>query len=444
MIPDNLIAKDLQHIWHPCSLMKDFERYPPLVVHAAKGSYLETNEGQLIDGISSWWCKSLGHQHPAIMTAIRDQLDRFEHVMPANTTHPSIVALSEALTEITHKQHVYFASDGASAIEVAIKLAIQATAIKGQPERHHIIALRHAYHGETLGALSVSDLALFKHAWSQFGFPCHFLDPIPYVCDIHDPLWKCADLHWASIVKQLDAVKHLSCAIIVEPIVQGANGLWPYSADFLSKLAVYAQQHDIYLIADEIMTGLGRTGEWLACDHAGIQADMVCLSKGLTSGSVPLSCVLIDHSIYELYYGQTNPQHYFLHSHTYSGNPLAVAAALATIETMRTEDINQQARELGSYMRRCFSEVITRSGQFTPLRGIGAMVAADFIGDCDANFSLCFAQEAQKRGALLRTIGQTLYWFPPLNTAAATIDKLADITDQAIQAVLQEQARCTV
>ena len=192
------------------------------------------------------------------------------------------------------------------------------------------------------------------------------------------------------------------------------------------------------------MTGLGRTGEWLACDHAGIQADMVCLSKGLTSGSVPLSCVLIDHSIYELYYGQTNPQHYFLHSHTYSGNPLAVAAALATIETMRTEDINQQARELGSYMRRCFSEVITRSGQFTPLRGIGAMVAADFIGDCDANFSLCFAQEAQKRGALLRTIGQTLYWFPPLNTAAATIDKLADITDQAIQAVLQEQARCTV
>ncbi|PJD93572.1 MAG: adenosylmethionine--8-amino-7-oxononanoate transaminase [Legionella sp.] len=439
---DALIAKDLNHVWHPCTIMKNLEQDPPLIVTGAKGSYLETHQGRLIDAISSWWCKSLGHGHPAILAAIQQQLHQFEHVISANTTHPSIVALAEELAAISGKQHVFFASDGSSAVEIALKLAIQATVLKGQRERNQFIALRHAYHGETLGALSVTDMGIYKDAWASFGVNCHFLDPIPYVNDRQDPLWNDAASYWSQLLPQLDALKHQVCAIILEPVIQGANGLRPYSADFLTKLAAFAKQHDIYLIADEIMTGLGRTGEWLASHHANINPDMICLSKGLTSGTVPLSCVLIDHSLYDLFYHEDDPKRCFLHSHTYSGNPLGIAAALATIQTMRAEHINQQARELGAYMHQCFLEVITATGHFTSCRTLGAIVAADVTG-IHPNFSRALARAAQERGALLRPIDQTLYWLPPLNTSRATIDQLADITHQSIQSVFQGDL-CTV
>lgn len=435
--PDNLIQNDLKHIWHPCSIMKDFEHCPPLIVKHAHGSFIETDQGTLIDGISSWWCKSLGHGHPAIIAAIRAQLDTFEHVMPANTTHPKIVALAQELASISNKQHVYFASDGSSAVEIALKLAIQATVLKGQPERNHIIALSNSYHGETLGALSVTDLGEYSHAWSSYGLNCHFLKPIPYTSDPTDPLWNCADAIWPNILPQLELLKDKACAIIFEPVIQGACGLRPYSADFLAKLVAFARKHDLYVIADEIMTGLGRTGTWLACNHANISPDLICLSKGLTSGTVPLSCVLIDHSIYDLFYHEEDPQKAFLHSHTYSGNPLAVAAALATIQTIKTEGIIEQAKDLGDYMRHTFQEVLSKSGQFCNIRSLGAIVAADYQGPNQINFAQNFARFAQENGALLRPINNTLYWLPPLNTSVDTIDKLAQCTDSAIQSVLK-------
>jgi len=256
-----------------------------------------------------------------------------------------------------------------------------------------------------------------------------------------DPLWNDAHTQWAQILPQLEALKDQTCAIILEPIVQGANGLRPYSADFLSKLAAFAKQHGLYLIADEIMTGLGRTGTWFASEHAQINPDMICLSKGLTSGSMAMSCVLIDHDIYDLFYHESDPKRSFLHSHTYGGNPLAMAAALATLQTMRIENINQTAQTLGHYMRQQFQAVIEQSGQFNHLRSLGAIVAADFTGT-HPDFARCLARAAQNGGALLRPIGRTLYWLPPLTTSHATIDQLAEITAQAIQTVLQEET-CT-
>ncbi|HVT62400.1 MAG TPA: adenosylmethionine--8-amino-7-oxononanoate transaminase [Legionellaceae bacterium] len=425
-----LIVKDLNHVWHPCTIMKNLEQHPPLIIKRAKGAYIETDQGLLIDAISSWWCKSLGHGHPGVIAAIQHQLHQFEHVIAANTTHENRVYLAEELQAISQKQHVFFASDGACAIEIAIKLAVQAMSIKDQAHRHQFIALRHAYHGETLGALSVSDLGLYKEAWARLSMPCHFLD-IPYVNSIEDPLWRNAESAWKAALPYVDSLKNHVCAIIVEPIIQGGNGLRLYSADFLTRLARYAKQHDIYLIADEIMTGLGRTGEWLAGSYAQIQPDMICLSKGLTSGTIPLSCVLIDHDIYTLFYHQREPQYCFLHSHTHSGNALGIAAALATIRIIREENIIQQARDLGSYMRQCFQEVIQASGQFQNSRHIGAIVAADYSGE-HPHFSQALAQAAQKAGALLRPIDNTLYWLPPLNTSRTTIEHLADITHQAI------------
>ena len=432
---DELLSQDLKHVWHPCTQMKDFERYPPLIVHRAQGSYLYTDRGPIIDAISSWWCKSLGHGFPAVIDAIKNQLNRFEHVIGADTTYPNIVELAEQLADISHLQHVFFASDGSSAVEIAMKLALHASQLQGYTTRKQFIALKNSYHGETLATLSISDLGLYKKPFADFGVQCHFLQAIPYVANQQDPLWHNCDREWSLIHQELETVKDNVCAIIIEPIVQGAGGMLCYSADFLRKLAAWAKLNNIYLIADEIMTGMGRTGKWLACNHAGIQPDMICLSKGLTAGSMPLSCVLIDNPIYTLFYHDAAEGKSFLHSHTYSGNPLAVSAALATIKTMRSEGINQQAEELGACMRQYFTEVATQTGKLSNIRSIGAIVAGDLEGHESQRYGYQIHQEALRRGALLRPIGNTLYWLPPLTTDDQTIEKLAEITRLSINAV---------
>lgn len=430
-----LIKRDLQHIWHPCTQMKDFEYYPPLVINKAKGSYLYTNKGPIIDAMASWWCKSLGHGHPAVISAIQNQLNHFEHVIAANTTHPNLVELGEKLASITKKQQLFFACDGSSAVEIAMKLAIHANQIKGKNERNGFVALENSYHGETLGTLSVSDLGLYKKPYEEFGVRCHFIKSVPYVSEQTDPLWFDANQYWLDTFAMLEKIKTKVCAIIVEPLIQGANGMRCYSADFLKKLASWAKNNDIYLIADEIMTGLCRTGEWLASYHADVEADIICLSKGLTSGTLPLSCVLIDKMIYDLFYDDYEHGKSFLHSHTYSGNALAVSAALATIKTMEEENIKEQVARLGQFMRQQFDQIASISGKLRNVRSLGAMVAADLIPNGHPRLGNELYKAAIERGALLRPLGNTLYWLPPLNTSHQTIENLAEITLNSIRAI---------
>lgn len=439
MVNDShIIQTDLKHIWHPCAQMKDFEQCPPLVIHRAKGSYLYTDKGEIIDALSSWWCKSLGHGHPAILAAMKQQLDAFEHVIAANTTHPLLAELGEKLANITNKPHVFFASDGACAVEIALKMALHACQIKGQAHRSEIISLTNSYHGETFATLSVSDIGIYKKPYEGYGLTCHFIQPTPEITDTSDPLWQNADTNWPATLAKLEGIKANVCALIVEPIIQGSGGMRCYSADFLNKLANWAKKNNIYLIADEIMTGIGRTGKWLASEHAAIEPDLICLSKGLTAGCMPFSCVLIDESIYQLFYGDYAEGNSFLHSHTHSGNALAVSAALATLKVIESENMNQQAVELGHVMHQYFQQIATASGKLTNIRCIGAMVAGDLVTSDDClRPSFRFYQEALKRGALLRPLGNTLYWMPPLNTDVNTIDKLADITLNSLYALYE-------
>ena len=432
----NLIQRDLKHVWHPCSHMSDFEQHPPLIVERAQGSYLYTNQGPLIDAISSWWCKSLGHGHPNVINAIKQQLNKFEHIIGANTTYPAIVELAEHLSDITNKQHVFFASDGSCAVEIALKLALHACQLKGLTNKTAFIALQNGYHGETLATLNVSDVSRFKTTFPSIGLNCHYLSQIPYVTGVNDPLWSDCSAIWPAILAQLETVKNKTCAIIFEPIVQGAGGMLCYSMDFLRRVSAWAKANQIYLIADEIMTGIGRTGKWLACQHADIQPDMICLSKGLTSGSLPLSCVLIDHEIYALCYDASDRSKAFLHSHTYSGNPLAVSAALATIQTIYNENLIIQAQQLGAHMLQQFQQVADATCVLTNIRSIGAIVAGDLITQ-DQHLGYKISQIAIKMGALIRPLGNTIYWLPPLNTSTATITKLAEITHNAIRSVAQ-------
>ncbi len=433
---ENLLMRDSAHIWPSCTPLNPEISIPRLVVERASGSYLYTNQGVVIDAISSWWCKALGHGPTPVIEAIKKQLSKFEHVIAANTTYPAQVELAEKLTRLTKKQQVFFASDGSSAVEIALKLALHAMQLRGYPERREFITLSNAYHGETLATLSVSDVGCYTAPFEGMGVTSHVLENIPYVSGPEDPLWSDCAVAWPQIEAQLERIKHQVCGVIVEPILQGAGGMKVYSADFLRRLSAWSNQNKCYLIADEIMTGFGRTGCLFASEHAGIHPDLMCLSKALTAGTTPLSCVLIDAEIYDVF--DSNPRHPFLHSHTYTGHALGVVAALATLNHMQSIQITEKANALGVYMKARFKEVASRTGRITNIRALGGMVAGELVTEDNQVMGRRLSREALSRGALLRPLGNTLYWFPPLTSSNTVIDDLAAITEKAIQKLMAQ------
>lgn len=434
------VQRDLEHIWHPASQMKDYQSHPPVQLASASGSYLTLTDGRrLIDATSSWWCKLLGHGHPRLKAALHQQAERFEHVMLANTTHDVIVQLSERLAQLTPTlSKSIYASDGACAVEMAMKMSIHARHIQGETGRTRFMSLSGAYHGETCGALSVSDLGLYQTPYKALLVEQPVITGIPYVSGVEDPLWSDCSAVWPAIEAQLIRYADSLTAIVVEPILQGANGMRLYSADCLKRLAQFAKQHGIHLIADEIMTGLGRTGRYLACEHAGVVPDFLCLGKGLTGGWLPLSVTLTSDAIYDLFYDDYEMGKSFLHSHTYSGNALAAAVALACFDVIEEENLIQRASALSANLHALMSTVAKETGLLRSVRTIGAMVAADLTDDLPhkrAGFAVSKAAVAE--GVLLRSLGNTVYWTPPLNVTPAVVDELAAGTQAAIISALQ-------
>lgn len=434
----DLIDQDLKHIWHPCSQMKDYEVFMPLIVTRASGSYIQLADGRkMIDAISSWWCKSLGHNHPRLKKVLLQQLDKFEHVLLANTTNETIVTLSKKLAQLTHSLNkVFYAGDGSCAVEIAMKMSLHARQIQGDVNRTKFIALKNSYHGETVGAMSVSDIGMYRTPYQSMLFDTHFISSIPYVSHVDDPLWSDCSDYWEKIEKTLESHAEKTTALLVEPIVQGAGGMKIYSQDFLKRLRTWTQQHNIHLIADEIMTGIGRTGKMLACEHADIEPDFLCLSKGLTSGWMSFSVVLTSDDIFQIFYADYATGKSFLHSHTYSGNALAACVALEVLTIIEEQNLLQSVRHLGEIMLKEIKDVAETTNKLTHVRGIGAMVAADLVCE-DHNRRLGFEvyQKATDMGALLRPLGNTIYWLPPLNTDTETIKELSHITKKALLAV---------
>jgi adenosylmethionine-8-amino-7-oxononanoate aminotransferase len=423
-----------QLIWHPCSQMQDYELFKPLNINKASGSYLElTNGSKIIDAISSWWCKSLGHSHPRLKAALLEQVEKFEHVIFANTTYEKIIELSTMLGNLLpHLNKVFYAGDGSSAVEIAMKMSIHARNISCEKHKTKFIALSNGYHGETAGALSVSDVGIFRDPYQAILFDTFFITP-NYVHSVTDNGWTDAAEHWQMIEPLLLQQQQETTAIIVEPIMQGAAGMRMYSQDFLYRLAKFAKEHNIHLIADEIMTGVGRTGKMLACEHAAIQPDFLCLSKGLTSGWLAFSAVLTTDDIYQTFYDDHASGKAFLHSHTYSGNALGACLAVATLQEIYDHKLINRADELQKLMRNYFETIATTIGAITNIRGIGAIVAADLVNHNNTpRLGYQVFQDAIKLGALLRPIGNTIYWLPPLNIAVETLQELYEITLQAV------------
>ncbi|MDO8953860.1 MAG: adenosylmethionine--8-amino-7-oxononanoate transaminase [Gammaproteobacteria bacterium] len=425
----SILERDLQYVWHPCSQMKFYEDNPPLIVEKAYGSYLQLKDGRkIIDAISSWWCKSLGHGHPKIKQALFDQAERFEHVILADVTHDTIVDLSERLGNISPSlKKVFYASDGSSAVEIAMKMSLHSKQLGGENQRSKFMALGNGYHGETSLAMSVTDLGHFKDPYRAVLTPSYFIVDIPYVSGRFDPLWQdCAEL-WPAIERQLEPYADSLTAILIEPIVQGAGGMRIYSQDFLRRLRVWTRTHNIHLIADEMMTGLGRTGLPLACQHAGIEPDFLCLGKGLTAGWLPMAAVVTSNQIYDYFYHQDISKA-FLHSHTHTGNALAASVALATLKVMDEENIYAKAQAMEGILLKLMQEVERQTAAISNIRCIGGIVAADLI---DLNAREVYKQAIQK-GALLRPLGNSIYWLPPLNTECEVLEELKDITSSAI------------
>jgi len=409
-----LLARSLSAVWHPCSQMKHYENFPLVPIARGAGVWLYDFDGKrYLDAVSSWWVNLFGHGNPRINAALRDQLETLEHVMLAGFTHEPVVALSERLRELAPAGlgHCFYGSDGASATEIALKMSAHYWRNMGKAGKTHFISLQNSYHGETLGALSVTDVALFRDAYGAL---------IAQQATVPTPDWRAAEpgesardfaLRCATALEaHLQQHHDTLAAFIIEPLVQGAAGMAMYHPAYLQRARELCSQYGVHLIADEIAVGMGRSGTLFACEQAGITPDFLLLSKGITGGYLPLSVVMTRDEIYQAFYADETARG-FLHSHSYTGNPLACRAALATLDIFAQDDVLNANRAKAAYLNR-IAEPLRGHPRVRNFRNTG-MIWAFEVDTPHADFAQrCFALALQNE-LLLRPIGNTIYFMPP-------------------------------
>jgi adenosylmethionine-8-amino-7-oxononanoate aminotransferase len=429
----SLVSRSLAAVWHPCTQMQWHadRSLPLLAISSARGAWLHAPDGRrYLDGISSWWTNLFGHSHPSIVQALREQLDTLDHVMLAGFTHEPVVALSERLSALTGGRlgHTFYASDGASATEIALKMSLHYWRNSGRPEKNEFICFAGSYHGETVGALAVTDVALFRDAYAPMVRDAHVL-PSPAAGE-------------AAALSALNAFLALHhdrvAAMIIEPRVQCAGGMAMHDAAWLRDVRQLCDRYAVHLIADEIAVGCGRTGSFFACEQSLDDAgegwpDFICLSKGITGGTLPLSLVLSKPGIFDAFLDDTMARG-FLHSHSYTGNPLACRAALATLDLFERLDIMQRNR----LWARTFTDALAPLADHPAARNFrqAGMIWALEIDTVHADFSRRFYREALARELLLRPMGNTLYFMPPYVLDDAQTALLARGALEALDAAL--------
>lgn len=416
-------------VWHPCTQMKNLETLPPVPIARAEGVWLFDYDGnRYLDAVSSWWVNLFGHGNPRINAALKNQLEMLEHVMLAGFTHEPAILLSERLAALTGLGHAFYGSDGASATEIALKMSFHYWRNSGRPQKTEFVSLANSYHGETVGALSVTDVALFKDTYAPL---------LRQSVQVPTPDWRLADpgesaeayaLRCADALEAYLVEHHAQiAAFIVEPLVQGAAGMAMYHPAYLRRAREICDRHGIHLIADEIAVGFGRTGTMFACEQAGIRPDFICLSKGITGGYLPLSAVLTTDAIYAAFYDDAVTRA-FLHSHSYTGNALACRAALATLDIFEQDAVLENNR----FKAGVISGLLEPLGELpiAHMRNTGMIWAFDVVTD-DAGFARKFYQEALACGLLLRPIGNTVYFMPPyvigVDEAAFMVETLRSV-----------------
>jgi adenosylmethionine-8-amino-7-oxononanoate aminotransferase len=412
----DVVARSLAAVWHPCTQMKAHERFPLVPIARAEGAWLEDFDGRrYLDGVSSWWVNLFGHNHPRINAAIERQLRSLSHVMLAGFTHAPVVELSERLSRLAPPGlgHVFYASDGASAVEIALKMAFHHWSNRGKPGKNRFVALEGGYHGETVGALGVTDVPIFRDAYAPL---VRGAITLPFPGTDPDAAHKLEAL--------LEARGHEIAALILEPLVQGASGMRFYDYSFLRAARELCTRHEVLLIADEIMTGFGRTGLMFASRVPGFPPpDLMCLSKGITGGYLPLSCVLASEEVYASFYDDDVARG-FLHSHSYTGNALACAAALAVLDIFGDDEVIAR-NAMNAKRWTAMAQPLAQHPRVSGFRYRGMIWAFEVAGTTPGFASRAF-QLALERGVLLRPIGRTVYFMPPYVITDADFAKLVE------------------
>ena len=440
-----IAARDLAVVWHPCTQMKDHERLPMIPIARGSGVWLyDFDRRRYLDGISSWWVNLFGHANPRINAAVREQLDRLEHVMLAGFTHQPVLELSEALVGILPAglTRCFYADNGSAAVEVAVKMSFHYWQNRGRPRKRRFITLSNSYHGETLGALAVGDVALYKKVYQPL-----LMDVITVPspdCHLREPGsdWEAHSRRIFAAMEQALA-EHADevAAVIVEPLVQCAGSMRMYHPVYLSLLREACDRHDVLLIADEIAVGFGRSGTMFACEQAGIRPDFICLSKGLTGGYLPLSVVVTTEPVYQAFYDDYERQNAFLHSHSYTGNPLACAAALATLAIFADDGVIARNCMLARRMETATAGLADHP-HVAEVRQTGMILAIETVRnkasgeryDWRERRGLRAYEYALSQGALLRPLGNVIYLMPPYVIEPEQIDWLAGIAQGAVDA----------
>jgi len=423
-----IVKEDLTHIWHPCTQMKDHERLPLIPIQRAKGVYLyDFEDNRYIDAISSWWVNIFGHTNEYISAKVKEQLDTLEHVLLAGFTHKPAVDLANRLVSITPKglEKVFFADNGSSAVEVALKMSFHYHKNMGQI-RPLFLSLSNSYHGETIGALSVGDVELYKDTYAPLLISC-IQTPVP-----KDQSIKSANKAIEELKKILKERASEISAFIIEPLVQGAGYMHMYHPIYITKAKEICSKYGIHLIADEIMTGFGRTGSMFACEQADITPDFMTLSKALTGGYMPLAVVMTNNEVYNAFYCDYSEYKAFLHSHSYTGNPLACSAALATLDLFEANDVIKDNRKKSAYILDKLEKFKVLSN-VKEIRQTGMITAIELQGYTpNERVGLKVYQYGLDNGVLLRPLGHIIYFMPPYIISFEQIDKIIDTAYNAI------------
>lgn len=428
--------RSLQTVWHPCTQMKQHETFPLVPIVRGKGAWLYDDQGNgYFDAIGSWWVNLFGHANPKINAAIKDQLDKVEHVMLAGFTHEPVVALSERLKAMAPGDlgHCFYASDGASATEIALKMSFHYWQLAGKTNKTQFVSLQNDYHGETLGALSVTDVAIFKQTYAPLLRPCtHVMTPDWRYARAGESAKDYALRAAASLEAHLAQYHTEIAALIIEPLIQGAMGMGMYHPVYLERARAICDQYQVHLIADEIAVGFGRTGKMFACEQANIAPDFLCLAKGLSGGYLPLSVVLTTDAVYQGFY-DNRAAHAFLHSHTHTGNALACRAALAVLDIFEQDDVLETNKVKANYLNDA-AQVLSSHPKVRNFRNCGMIWAFEVDSD-DVQFSQKFFQAGLAQRLLLRPLDNTVYFMPPYIVTEEEIDMLVDGTVQVLDSL---------
>lgn len=435
------VARSLRSVWHPCTQMQHHETVPLIPVSHGRGAWLVDTQGrEYLDGISSWWVNLFGHANPRINAALKDQLDKLEHAMLAGFTHAPVVELSERLGALTGGVlgHCFYASDGASAVEIALKMSFHYWRNSGQSQKQEFVCLSGSYHGETIGALAVTDVALFRDAYGPLLQKAHVVaSPDARLAQPGESAADVAHRAANALEELLQARAGRIAAVIVEPLVQCATGMAMHDPAYLQQVRALCDRHRVHLIADEIAVGCGRTGSFFACEQANIWPDFVCLSKGISGGYLPLSLVMTRDAVYQAFY-DADVTRGFLHSHSYTGNPLACRAALATLDIFAQDDVLATNHVKAQALTHALAPLASDE-RVQHFRRRGMIWAFDaVIDDAEraATFSRHFFTAALQRGLLLRPIGRTVYLMPPYILSDEEINVLAQRTHATFDEVM--------